>query len=275
MGCRRRQAGLTSGRSNVTEQIAPGRKRADVSVTGRGPKRPGERYFFAAMGIVAIGIALIPFGPEFVEIASGSFPLAWVLHVHGALMTSWLLLFVAQAGFASTGKMALHRTLGAYGIALGYIVWVSMVVVEMRGMIVHPITDQSDYDQLLPGVYIYSLFPAYLTASAYLRKLPAWHKRLMLFTVYLALQAAVQRMHWLPFAAPAYWKPALYLDACLLIPLLSYDFRLIKRVHPATIAGTTLLLSAQTAICLAWGTPGWHTFAFHYTQTLLSIFPPA
>jgi hypothetical protein len=171
--------------------------------------------------------------------------------------------------------MQLHRTLGAYGIALGYVVWVSMVVVEMRGMIVYPVTGPSDYDSLLPGVYIYLLFPAYLTAAAFLRKLPAWHKRLMVFTIFLALQAAVQRMHWLPFTAPAYWKPALYLDACLLIPLLSYDLVSIKRLHPATIAGTALLLSVQTTISLAWGTPGWHTFAFHYRQILLSIFHPA
>ncbi len=257
------------------DQVAPGRKRSHASVTGRRPKRSIDRYFFVAMGIFAIFIALIPFGPEFVRIASGSFPLVWVLHVHGALMTSWLLLFVAQSGFAATGKMALHRTVGAYGIALGYVVWVSMVVVEMRGMIVYPISSLSDYDQLLPGVYIYSLFPAYLTAATYMRKLPAWHKRLMVFTIFLALQAAVQRMHWLPFTATAYWKPALYLDAFLLIPMLIYDLLSIKRMHPATIAGTALLLFAQTTISLAWGTLGWHTFAIHYRQILLSIFHPS
>jgi hypothetical protein len=69
------------------DQVVLDRKRSDASVTGRRPKRPIDRYFFVAMGLFAIFVALIPFGPEFVKIASGSFPLAWILHLHGALMT--------------------------------------------------------------------------------------------------------------------------------------------------------------------------------------------
>ena len=259
----------------LASQLTPNRIRAAAEVNAKPPKRQRKRYFFIAMGIFAIFIALIPFGPEVVRIASGSFPLVWVLHLHGALMTSWLLLFVVQAQLASTRKIALHRTVGAFGIALGYLVWASMVVVELRGMVVYPIRDLSDYDYLLPGIYLYLLFPIFLTAAAYLRKSPDWHKRLMLFTVFLALQAAVQRIHWLPFDAPAYWKPALYLDACLLIPLLSFDIHSTKRLHPATISGTALLLAVQTAISLTWGTSGWRIFAAHFTHVVLTTFKSA
>ena len=256
------------------EQLAPGRSAHCAEIkTGRRPKRPVERYFFVAMGIFAIFIALIPFGPVLLKVVSGSFPLAWVLHVHGALMTAWLAMFFAQTVFAATGRMALHRRAGRFGIPLGFAVWASMVAVEMRAVIVHPRPDLSSYDDLLPGVYIYSLFLLCFTSAVYLRKLPAWHKRLMVVTAFLTLQAAFMRIY-LPIFAPGYWNDALYLDGALFIPLVAYDFISIKRLHPATILSAALLLSAQTALSLAWGTEGWRNFAFHFSQLLRSLFLP-
>jgi len=115
------------------------------------------RYFFVLLASFGILIASIVFAPQFLKFAAGTFPIAWVLNLHGALMTAWLVLFLAQALLASTGRLALHRKLGA----------------------------------------IYQR-----------RHRPTWHKRFMLFATFLALQAAEQRITWLPRFAPGYWTDA-------------------------------------------------------------------
>jgi hypothetical protein len=63
-----------------------------------------RRYFFVLLALLGILIASIAFVPVFLKFAAGTFPIAWVLNIHGALMGTWLALFFAQAILASTGQ---------------------------------------------------------------------------------------------------------------------------------------------------------------------------
>ena len=45
-----------------------------------------------------------------------------VVHVHGLLMTAWVVLFVVQVGLISTRRVRLHQRLGYAGIALALLV---------------------------------------------------------------------------------------------------------------------------------------------------------
>ncbi len=233
------------------------------------------RYFFVLIALFGIVIASIVFVPQILKFAAGTFPIAWVLNVHGALMTAWLALFLAQALLASTGRLALHRKLGTFGIVLGFPVWASMVLVEMRRKVVHPLDpDLSEaYALDLPGIYAYTMFLVFFIGAIYLRRRrPAWHKRFMLFATFLALQAAEQRITWLPRFAPGYWTDAIYLDVCLLVPLMAYDYFSAKRLHPATIAASCMLLGAQGVVLLMWENPSWRHLAFGFTVWLRSTF---
>ena len=233
------------------------------------------RYFFVLIALFSIFIASIVFVPKLPKLAAGTFPLAWVLNIHGALMGTWLALFFAQAFFASTGRLALHRKLGSFGIVLGFPVWASMVLVELRRKLVYPPDpDLSNaYDSDLPGIYVYTMFLIFLIGAIYQRRRwPAWHKRFMLFTTFVALQAAEQRISWLPRFAPGYWTDVIYLDVFLLVPLVAYDYFSAKRLHPATIAASCMLLGAQGVVLLVWGNPGWRHLAYSFTVALRSIF---
>jgi hypothetical protein len=234
-----------------------------------------RRYFFVLLALLGILIASIAFVPQFLKFAAGTFPIAWVLNIHGALMGTWLALFLAQAILASTGHLALHRKVGTFGIVLGFPVWASMVLVEMRSKVVHPLNpDLSEiYDWDLPGIYVYTTFLIFLVGAIYQRRRrPAWHKRFMAFATFVAVQAAEQRNLWLPRFAPGYWTDAIYLDICLLVPLFAYDYFSAKRLHPATIAATGVLLGAQGVLLFVWGNPGWRHFAYSFTVALRSVF---
>src|SRR5882762_1906527 len=77
------------------------------------------RYFFVAMAILFPVIAAIGFTPSYQAMSAGTMTPHWVVHVHGALMTSWLLVFLAQAILAAKGNFKYHRRLGIFAVALG------------------------------------------------------------------------------------------------------------------------------------------------------------
>ncbi len=234
-----------------------------------------RRYFFVMFALLAILIASIAFVPEFLKFAAGTFPIAWVLNIHGALMGTWLALFLAQAILASTGRLALHRKLGTFGILLGFPVWASMVLVEMRRKLVYPLDPDLSkaYDSDLSGIYVYTTFLFFLVGAIYQRRRwPAWHKRFMAFATLVAVQAAEERILWLPRFAPDYWTDAIYLDIFFLVPLIAYDFFSAKRLHPATITASCVLLGAQGVLLFVWGNAEWRHLAYNFTVTLRSIF---
>jgi hypothetical protein len=147
-----------------------------------------------------------------------------------------------------------------------------MVFVEWRAMLVHPLPDTlPPYDEFLAGPYIYLTFPIFLAWAYRERRRPMWHKRLMLFALFLSLGAAVQRYVWLPMNdAPAgYWPMAAFIDAALLLPLTGFDLVTLRgRLHPATVRATVVLLAAQAIMLALWGSPVWRAFAYHVSHAV-------
>jgi hypothetical protein len=225
------------------------------------PKRPFRR-FFSGMALFALAVLIFAFVPEYVQYSRGSFPIAWVLHIHGAIMAAWIGVFSLQAYLGATGRIAQHRKTGNFAFAIGWLAWASMIFVEWRHLLVNaPPDDIRVYDWLLPGPYVYFTFPLFLAWAYRTRQRPEWHKRLITFAVFLSLQAAIQRFLWIPVSF-GYWPFAGVLDVCLLIPLVVYDLRPPKRsLHPATVQGALALFAAQAILFSLWGTAAWRHFA--------------
>lgn len=220
------------------------------------------RYFFPCMAGFAVVILGAAFVPEFLRYAAGTFPIAWVLHIHAAIMFAWVGAFVLQAYLGATGRTAIHRRTGSYAIGLGWLAWASMIFVELRGFVAHPLpTDPADYDWNLPGPFVYLTFGVFLAWAANERGRPQWHKRLMTFALFLSLDAAMQRFAWIP-RNYGFGGIALVLNMSLLAPLFAYDLRTLRgRLHPATIRATLVLLASEAALFSLWGTAGWRNFA--------------
>jgi hypothetical protein len=231
--------------------------------------RPRRRRFFLAIALFAIVILILAFTPEYIEYVHGTFPIAWILHIHGAIMAAWVTLFLVQAYLGATGRIAQHRSLGSFAMAVGWLAWISMIFVEWRALVVYPPpVDVTLYDRLLPGPYVYLTFPIFLGWAYRTRRQPDWHKRLMTFALFLPLQAAIQRFAWIPRGF-GYWPFAVLLDISLLLPLLMYDATTLKkRVHSATLRGALVLFFAQGILFLLWGTELWRNFASTVAHTV-------
>jgi hypothetical protein len=220
------------------------------------------RYFFTGMAGFAVVLTMIGFVPEILRFAAGTFAIPWVLHIHAAIMFAWLAAFGLQGYLGARGRIALHRQIGGFAIALGALACASMIFVELRTFVAHPqLTEPADLDWKLPGAFIYLTFGVFLAWAVRERRRPEWHKRLMTFALFLSLDAAIQRFVWIPMDY-GFGPFALAMDVFLLVPLLIYDLRTLGgRVHAATIAGTLLLLSSEALLFAAWGTAGWHHLA--------------
>lgn len=237
----------------------------------RGRRRP-LRYFFLFMVAASVAILSIAFVPEFLAYAAGAFPIAPILHLHAAIMVGWVVAFGVQAYLGASRKIVQHQRAGRIAFLIGWLAWASMLFVEWRAMLVHPLPDKlPPYDEFLAGPYIYLTFPIFLAWAYRERHRPMWHKRLMLFALFLSLGAAMQRYVWLPMTdtRAGYWAIAAFLDVVLLLPLVAYDLITLRgRIHPATVRAVAVLFCAQAVMLSLWGSSAWREFAYSYSHAI-------
>src|SRR5947209_9043031 len=113
-------------------------------------RRRPWRFFFIFMVAASVLILALAFVPEFIAYARGAFPIAPILHVHAALMGAWVAAFAVQVYLGARGQIVQHQRAGRIAFAIGWAAWASMVFVEWRAMIAHPLPDDMGaYDEIL------------------------------------------------------------------------------------------------------------------------------
>jgi len=230
-------------------------------------KRP-MHYFFVYMACLFPVLVLLGFTPSYMMVYSGAAQLHWFAHVHGAIMSSWLIVFLVQSVLAAKGNLKFHRKLGLFAAGLGVLVWLCMVTASIRGRAAYYFPPEDDvWDILLIELYASSLFAVFFTWGMLARKNAAAHKRLVLLATIIIMTAAVDRIRFLPGATQM--SRFIYLDM-LLIPLFIYDIVTLKRIHKITVLGALIFVILQISITLAWGSLAWHKFAFGFWKPFVT-----
>lgn len=217
--------------------------------------RTPMRYFFVSMACLFPVLVSLGFVPSYMMAYSGAMHLHWFAHVHGIIMTSWLLLFLTQSILVAKRNFQFHRKLGMLAVAIGILVWLSMIIASVRARLEYyiPVADDS-WDILLVELYASSLFALFFTWGIMARKNAAAHKRMLLLSTIILMTAAIDRI--LPHMLARF----VFLDL-LLVPLIVYDLVTLKQVHKITAIGAGSLIVIQLIVSIAWGTPTWHRFA--------------
>lgn len=160
------------------------------------------RPFFMLTGIVMVVLAAIGFqefylhGREFggTPISPPMFP--WVI-VHGFALTTWLLLFVAQATLIASRRRAVHMTLGWAGAALAALIVASGMLMVVRSVQASPLLMfmGMEYRQFLLVMFAeIGAFAAFVLAGLLLRKRPVRHRAMMLLATLSILAGATVRI---------------------------------------------------------------------------------
>ena len=89
-----------------------------AAVTPLSPARP-DRIFHTGMAIACLITVFLGFGPTyFFKPFQASPPLSTLLHVHGLMFTTWLVLLIVQSGLVRADRVDVHKRLGIFGAVL-------------------------------------------------------------------------------------------------------------------------------------------------------------
>lgn len=224
-----------------------------------------ERLFHACMAWLFVIVALVGFAPRSFAIVTGTMPVPpLVVHLHAAVMASWVTLLATQATLSLAGRMDLHRRWGLASLVVGPLVLIMLIAVTVvrqnaaAGTPGGPIVNNILFLQIRSIL----LFPTFLIWGLRARRTdPQTHKRMMLLATLMLLDAAIARMNWLPYNEfpRGYLAVHLYL-LLLLVPALLYDLFTQGRIHRAWVWGLALTVPWVIATEFVWDSPWWRQF---------------
>lgn len=190
---------------------------------------------------------------------SGAAALTPIIHLHGALFTAWMVLFIVQTGLIAARRVAVHRRLGFAGAGLA----AAMVVVGVKTAIAGaqrgagpPGIDPLVF--LVVPLFDIALFAGFVAAAMWRRRDKEAHKRLMLLAYVAIVTAGVARIPGvLPFGPLAFFA----LSFLFVLAGIIYDRVSRGRIHRVyVVGGAILVLSVPVRLALS-GTAAWQSFA--------------
>ena len=237
---------------------------ATAAITGR--RR--EHLFYTGMAVMVVVTVFAGFARTYyLRPYFGTRSLTPLLHLHGLIFTSWLVLFLAQTALVAAKRTDIHRTLGiAGGILAALMIVIGSATAIIRAKIVEvPPGTASPLVFLTIPLGDMLVFAILIGAGFYFRRRADVHKRLMLLATIAILPAATAR---LPFSFIMQLGPLAFfgLADLFIVACLIYDMVARKRLHPATVWGGLLIVVSQPLRLLIGNTQAWLTFAGWLTR---------
>ncbi len=232
-----------------------------VKVRAGVPGRKYDHVFFSAMALLLLGSVFLGFAHSYYLAGMFHAPLpSAIIHVHGALFSSWILFLLAQTTLVAAGRTDVHRRIGIAGFLLACLmvivgVWAGTNAlarnfappgVDAKTFYVIPITDM-----LVFAVLVFFAYRARFDSAA--------HKRIIIIATVALMIAAIAR-----------WPFPLLLGNPLAAALVSYQFVLMlmaydlwstHKIHRATIWASVFLIFVQQIRFPIAQTAAWHAFA--------------
>ena len=216
------------------------------------------------MTISFLVVALVGFSTTFfLPLARGAFRAPAVIHVHGALLFSWLTLLIVQSSLVQSRRLPIHRTLGWFGAALCLAIVVSGVLVGMHATRRDLAAGGDDFvlGQLTNILIEMILFGSLIAAAIALRGDGESHKRLMMLATISALAPAWLRFrHFLPGVPNPFVTFSLIADSLLLIAI-ARDWIVSRRIHPIYLYVGGLMVAVHVIELIAITSEPWLRFA--------------
>ena len=173
-------------------------------------------------------------------------PLPLSVHIHGAVFTAWMLLFIAQPALVRADRRDLHRRLGVVGVALAILmVWIGIpaaigVVARFEASGFRP-AGLAPIAFLAYELGVLLQFAVLVALAICFRRRPDWHKRLMLLATITILPPAVARFHLENYGVTVPHAATLLSYGFVVIAVV-HDFVRMRRVHSVYIWGGLAML---------------------------------
>ncbi|MDO7843531.1 hypothetical protein [Sphingomonas immobilis] len=218
--------------------IMPGQRRRTVG-----------RPFYLVMSLAMAAVIVGGFSTTVPEDFTHRPGLPLLLHVHGAVFTLWVLVFVAQPAFIARGSVALHRKIGWVGAALAaamLVMGVAATLFAIRYGFVPSFFPKPIF--LVMNLIGILVFAGLVAGGIVLRKRAEWHKRLMLCATVSILGPGLGRL--LPMGSFGAAAPLVMFGAIALFAFAGpvADIVVRRRIHPAYYWGVSAILLSMVLI---------------------------
>jgi hypothetical protein len=239
-------------------------------VVERQSERTAEHLFFSGMSALIALVVFVGFSRTYYLAGLfGAKPLAApIVHVHGAVFTSWIVLLLAQTSLVGTGHTRIHRRLGLLGLGLAPLMVLLGVAVAIEML---------NRMSRVPGVDAPLIFAVALSEIGGFavpvffgfrwRRQSALHKRLIIIGTIAMTTAGFGR--W-PLALLLHKPlPAMLCAFALLLLVVAFDLKTTRRIHRATLLGGAWVVLIELAAFVVGHTAIWHAVAGH-VRTLMA-----
>jgi hypothetical protein len=225
------------------------------------PGKHAEHRFYSLAAVFAILVVFAGFARTFyLKQAFGTPPLSLLLLVHGAVMTAWFLLFIAQTQLVAAGRTDLHRRLGVFGALLALAVLILGPLVAITAARLGHSPGPPPLVFLAIPLSDMLVFAILVGSALWFRRRSDIHKRLMLLATVGVLTAAIARIP-LPLIHDRGILGFAGLTILIVVSCAAYDTIRNKRLHPAFLWGGLLIIVMWPLRLWLAGTPQWLQFA--------------
>jgi hypothetical protein len=239
-----------------------------------------DRWIYVIMAAWFVVTALVGFIPTSIgksmAVQQGFLPpFPVVLHVHAALMGSWLVLLLTQTILMATGRRSFHIQLGIAGAVLAPAMVVTGICLVPAMFLRNWAVMQGAPPEMLPGGsldagqnFLSSIVAAQTSAGLLFAVFVAWallvrrrdagmHKRLIILATAIPLAAAIDRIWLLPTSYPESGLSPILYPVVWILPMLVWDIARLRQVHRAYLAWFALYIPAGCIVYSLWWSPGW------------------
>ncbi|PCI76237.1 MAG: hypothetical protein COB20_11110 [SAR86 cluster bacterium] len=224
-----------------------------------------ENRFFLIYSFLLLTIVIIGFTPSlFLRVAFDTPSIPFYLHLHGAILTGWFVILVAQAWLIRSQNPALHRKLGPFAAGYGLLVVIGSLMATLNvvsrdlGQGITLDVDMAEIDPALGSGISYltfisgvvwanivsvSTFAILLCSAVIYRKRSDLHKRLILVATVSILGPALARISRLETLGGEQGPFIPLALLTLLATIIVYDLITLSKIHRASMVAITLAIA--------------------------------
>ena len=191
-----------------------------------------------------------------------------VVHLHGVVFISWMTLLMVQTFLINFRHVALHRSLGTFGVALGTAVLFTGALITLLGMSNGDTSGPFYYDLMYLATMALLGFGFLFTLAIRQARRPANHRVLILFATIPLLPPGINRTYQVAFQLDYLPVIATYLTmAAIAVAILAHERRTAGSISMASKIGAAVVFGQQL---LHWPISNSAAFA-EYTSFVTSL----
>ncbi len=226
--------------------------------------RRAQPSFHLWMALLMAGFVFTGFGMSYIgPLLTGTFrPAPPIVHLHGAVFFSWMVLLIAQSLLVNVKNVRLHRSLGMFGISVGTLVAVMGATMQIVGASTTTLKGSG------PGVFFLGFvappsFAILFAMAIRAVRTPEVHRNLMLIATISILMPGINRVYmrgvgldYVPF-----FLTYLTMDI-MLAAVLWHERQVAGRISRTTWIGAAIVFVPQLFLRLVSSQPWWADFVY-------------